>query len=433
MRTIKQVIDSLSRSPIKSTLTLITVGLGVGVLILVLSMTTSIKRNVGGQLADEGFVLMVANAVPADDGGVEPMRPPEFDAGIVETLKSEVEGVIAVTPVQTPQWQDFLANDRQYRVRSAVAGTEQYAEVMELDLVAGSYFTSDDVENGFPRALVTEGLATTIFGSAAEAIGESLSIPVPTGGGGGGGFRAFSPPSFVVTGVVEDPTEIMRKAYGIGDMIVPFTAIFPQGVNFSRFINFFYGTVAVRVRGIDIESATSQIRAALGRNYGDDISVMVWEGTVQGESSYLGDLRNTISNFALVGNILGFVLLAVASIGIMSIMLVEAIGRTRDIALERALGASNSRIVGEYFARSVIISVLAGIIGTIISLVLSGPLSSLIAPIFSGFGGLEIRGIISPVAILIALCAAAALGGIFGTFPVYSVLRTPISEGIRDA
>ena len=155
MRTFKQVFDSLSRSPIKSTLTLITVGLGVGVLILVLSMTTSIKSNVGRQLADEGFVLMVANAVPADDGGIEPMRPPEFDAGIVQTLHSEVEGVVAVTPVQTPQWQDFLANDRQYRVRSAVAGTEQYAEVMELDLVAGSYFTSDDVENGFPRALVT--------------------------------------------------------------------------------------------------------------------------------------------------------------------------------------------------------------------------------------------------------------------------------------
>ena len=437
MKTIKQVFDSLARSPIKSTLTIITVGLGVGVLILVLSMTASIRDNVDRQLTEEGFVLMVANAEPDEENNPEPVRPPQFDALVVETIMAEVDGVVAVSPVQTPGWQEFLANDRQYRVRSAVAVSEQYTGVMELDLIVGSYFTEEHVNAGAKYAIITKDLATAIFGSADAALGQIMAVPapnVPEGQGGRGFGRAYSPPSFEVYGVIENPSELMRKAYGIGDMIVPFTSILPPNINVQRMINFFYSTLAVRIQGIDIVAAESQIREALGRSYGDDLQLMVWEGTTQGESAYLGDLRNTISSFSIVGNILGFVLLAVASIGILSIMLVEAIGRTREIALERALGASNRRIVGEYFSRSVIISAIAGIVGAVLSLVLSGPLTSLISPIFAGYTGVGVSGsAISFQAIGIALVAASAMGGIFGIFPVFSVLRTPIAEGLRDA
>ena len=434
LRIIKQVADSLGRSPVKSTLTIITVGLGVGVLILVLSMTTSIRNNVETQLSDEGYVLMVANASLNENDQPEPVRPPQFTSEVIDALRGDVEGVVAASPVNAPNWQNFLADNEQFRVRSAVAVNHEYVDVMELDLIAGSYFTEEDVTAGTRYAVVTEGLAIALFGSPDAALGKVMSIPMTNFGGGGGNFaRRFTPPSFYIHGVVADPSELMRKSYGIGDLIVPLTAILPAGMNVRIRMDFFYATLAVRIQGVDMETAESQIRESLARTYGDDVEVMVWEGTVRGESTYLAEVRDTISNFALVGNILGFVLLAVASIGIMSIMLVEAIGRSRDIALERALGASNQRIVGEYFTRSVVISLIAAIIGVGFSLVLANPLSSLIAPVFAGFSGLTQAGtVVSASAIGIAVVAAAVLGGIFGTFPVFSVLRTPIAEGLRD-
>ncbi len=435
MKTIKQVLDGLARSPVKSALTLLTVGLGVGVLILVLGMTASIRRSVEKQLHTEGYVLMVANAEPGDEGGVEPVRPPQFDASVVDALLSDVDGLIAVTPVQSPPWQDFLVGERRYRIRAATAASERYVEVMRLELAAGSYFTAEDVASGAGRALITESLATVLFGSASNAIGGVISVPAPTQGAGGTGFRTrrFAPPSFEVCGVVKNPPELMRRAYGVGDLIVPFTSIIPQGVNVGRIISFFYGTLAVRVRGIEIEKASAQIRRAITRTYGDEAAVMVWEGAARGESAYLSDLRNTISSFSTVGSILGFVLLAVASIGIMSIMLVETIGRSRDVALERAFGASRGRIVAEYFSKSVIISLLSGIVGAAVAVVFAAPLTSLVKPIFSGYGGVStIDSVVSPQAVVVALVAATAFGGLFGVIPVFALLRTPIAEGLRD-
>ena len=131
-------------------------------------------------------------------------------------------------------------------------------------------------------------------------------------------------------------------------------------------------------------------------------------------------------------NLLGFILLAAASIGILSIMLVEALGRSREIALERALGASRSTIIREFFARSAVVSLMSVAIGIGLAFALSGPLTDLILPIFSGVDASDISGIISIESVLIGGLSAILIGGVFGVFPVFSVLNVGIAEAIRE-
>ena len=69
-------------------------------------------------------------------------------------------------------------------------------------------------------------------------------------------------------------------------------------------------------------------------------------------------MRQTVTTFSLVVNLLGFILLAAASIGILSIMLVDVLGRSREIAIERALGASKMAIFKQFFTRSTIVSLM---------------------------------------------------------------------------
>jgi ABC-type antimicrobial peptide transport system permease subunit len=93
----------------------------------------------------------------------------------------------------------------------------------------------------------------------------------------------------------------------------------------------------------------------LTRNYGGDYLVETWEGGPNGDSWFIEEMRTTASTFSIVINLLGFILLAVASIGILSIMLLEVLGRSREIAVERALGASKFGIVKEFATRSLIV------------------------------------------------------------------------------
>ena len=177
----------------------------------------------------------------------------------------------------------------------------------------------------------------------------------------------------------------------------------------------------------------SQARGAVAQQYGDGVTVEVWEGRTDGETAALDEARSTVATFSLVVNLLGFVLLVTGCIGILSIMLVEVLGRTREIAVERAVGASRGMIAREFFARSLIMVGAAAVIGVALSLLLSGPLTELVVPIFRGTTQAELGGaVIDLAAIAIGVGAAVGAGGLFGVLPVFSALRVPIAEGMRE-
>ena len=199
----------------------------------------------------------------------------------------------------------------------------------------------------------------------------------------------------------------------------------------DRFLN---SRIAVRVQGSRLATVESQMRDALARQYGDSVKVEIWEGRPDGTSSVLEEARATVATFSMVVNLLGFVLLVTGCIGILSIMLVEVLGRTREIAVERAVGASRAMIAREFFARSLLMVIAAALIGVALSLLMSGPLTELVVPIFRGTTQSDLGGsVISVAAIAIGVGAAIGVGGLFGVLPVFSALRVPIAEGMRES
>ncbi len=179
---------------------------------------------------------------------------------------------------------------------------------------------------------------------------------------------------YTVIGVIEDPSEVQRKAYGVADVFIPYTAAFPIPLNSAFARSFLLNTQVIKVEGARASAVQAQLQEVLGRAYGDHLNLQVWEGTPRGETAWLEQTRQTITTFNLVVNLLGFVLLITGAIAILSIMLVEVLGRSREIALERAFGASRRIVVGEFFARSVILSLLSAGTGLALSIVFAGPL-----------------------------------------------------------
>ena len=112
-------------------------------------------------------------------------------------------------------------------------------------------------------------------------------------------------------------------------------------------------------------------------------------------------------------------------------MLLEVLGRSREVAIERALGAPRRSIVIEFATRSMLMSTLSAAAGVALSFLLSGPLTDLILPIFSG---VDVRGFGSVLdirALALGSVSAIIIGGVFGTFPVYSVLKSGIADTIK--
>lgn len=431
MRTIRSVLTSLTRSPVKSIVTLSTVGLGVGVLIFALSISDAFSRLVSEQLEKEGLVVMVANVEIDEDGELQPIRPPQFDGNVIEALRTGVSGVPSASPVAFVPWTEFVVDGKQYRFRSVVGVNEDYLDVMGLEVVAGSAFTAEDVAQGVREAMISATMAEVLFGSPVAALGQVIRPPAAQGQGGAA--RRFTPPTYTVRGVFGDPSEIQRRAYGVGDMIVPSTSAFPSSVNSAMLERFLNSRISLRVQGSGLATIESQVRGALAQQYGDDLKAEVWEGRPDGGTAALEEARATVATFSLVVNLLGFVLLVTGCIGILSIMLVEVLGRTREIAVERAVGASRGVISREFFARSLIMVSAAALVGVGLSLLLSRPLTELVVPIFRGTTQAELGGsVISLAAIAIGVGSAIGVGGLFGVLPVFSALRVPIAEGMRE-
>jgi putative ABC transport system permease protein len=431
MRTIISVLNSIKRSPLKSISTFVTVGIGVGVLIFALGMSSTFTDIMESQLESQGVVVNYANAEISTDGEIEVLRPPQSDGSIMDIIAYEVSGVEAISPIAPVNWTEFEVGGETFQVRSVLGVNEQYIDVFGLSLVAGVPFSADDVEQGAKKAVISESLAEVLFGSAFDAVGQTLNPPSITNAQAGGA-RKFSPPTYEIAGVVADPSELQRKSYGIADMIVPYTSVIPAGMNFEQASGFFAAQGVVLAKGVTTATVQSQLNEVLVRNYGDDFILETWEGGPGGATGYLSEMRRTVDTFSIVINLLGFILLAAASIGILSIMLVEALGRSREIAVERALGASKMSVLREFATRSVLVSAISAAIGIGLTFVLAGPLTDIILPIFSGISVAEVGSVISPQSVLIGAASALLIGGIFGVLPVFTVLQPGIADSIRE-
>jgi len=439
MKIIRDVLKSIAAAPGKSLLTIFTVGAGVGVLILALSLSSFFSDLVEKKLSAGGVIVTFANGERNAEGEVEPVRPPQFDEQVIDIVQTEVSGVVAVSPLVTPRWREVRIKGNNYQIRSALGVSEQYFDLMGLEMIIGSLITPEDMSSASKKAIVTESLAEQLFGSADQAIGQTLQPPAmgrpPAGNNESAAGNRVEPPvqTFTIAGVIENPTEVQRKAFGVADVLIPYTAAFPIPMNSAFARSMLLAIQVIKVEGSSVSTVEAQLQEVLGRTYGDDLNLLVWEGTPTGETGWLEETRQTIATFNLVVNLLGFVLLITGAIGILSIMLVEVLGRSRQIALERAFGASRRKVVGEFFARSVILSLLSAAVGLVLSLVFAGPLQQVLRPVLAGVGlGGQNGGLITPLSVLIAFAAAVLIGGTLGIFPVFSALQTPIAEGIRE-
>lgn len=113
--------------------------------------------------------------------------------------------------------------------------------------------------------------------------------------------------------------------------------------------------------------------------------------------------------------------LLVGGIGVMNIMLVSVTERTREIGLKKAIGARNSRIMGQFLTEAAILTSMGGIIGVVAGIIL--------AQIISKVSSTPVA--ISVPAIIFSVVFSMAIGIIFGLMPSVKAAKLNPIDALR--
>jgi putative ABC transport system permease protein len=184
--------------------------------------------------------------------------------------------------------------------------------------------------------------------------------------------------------------------------------------------------------GLDHTKVTKSIRDSLAEAHGfkpdDERAVFVFDAKKQ-----LEQFSVITIGLKILLAFIGTVTLGIGGIGLMNIMLVSVTQRTREIGVEKALGARRRDILFQFLAEALVITAAGGVFGILLSYAISFSVGSL--TLYSAMAAHaeagDIRLLVSPKTVLIATTILGFVGVASGMFPAVRAAKLDPIEALR--
>ena len=147
----------------------------------------------------------------------------------------------------------------------------------------------------------------------------------------------------------------------------------------------------------------------------------------------LADLTVITVGIKLLLGFIGLLTLGIGGVGLMNIMLVSVTQRTREIGVEKALGARRWHILFQFLAEALVITALGGILGVVLAYLVSWSVGSL--TLWSAFiedaGEGDIHLYIDSATLIWSTVILSFVGIVSGMLPAIKAARLNPIEALR--
>ena len=397
---LRQAVLAMLAHKMRALLSILGILIGVAAVIAMLAVGRGAQDSIQKQLASLGsnLLMVMPGSARLHGIGMQQGAVTRFNFRDVEAIAKMTELVEDVSPAVNGRVQIVYGGNNCNTQLEGVSPA--YEKLRSATPAEGRFFTAEEVQNRSKVALLGTTVVKQLFGET-NPLGQTIKINLINfkvigilPARGGGGWR--------------DQDDVV---------VVPVTTAMYRLLGKS-FIDIIY----VGARGPEfIDSAQEEVKQLIAKGHRMSAKEAEDNFNVRNMSDIKKAMESSTKTMGLLLGAIAAISLLVGGIGIMNIMLVSVTERTREIGLRKALGANNHDIMTQFLIESVLMSLIGGILGTM--------LGSGISVLITLVAGWSVK--ISVFSIILATVFSLFVGLVFGLWPARQASRLNPIEALR--
>ncbi|MCY1507990.1 Macrolide export ATP-binding/permease protein MacB [compost metagenome] len=389
---LRMALLAMNAHRLRTSLTMLGIIIGIAAVVSVVALGEGSRRKILDDISEIG--TNTVEIFPGKDFGDEKA------VNIRTLVAADADALARESYVDSVTPEVATSNTLRYRnvsVNGAIQGVgEQYFRVRAIKLAQGKFFDGTSVTRRAQEVVIDDGTRKALFGSHTDPIGQVVFLG--------------SMPARVI-GV----TQKKDTVFGSNDTLnvwIPYTTALSRVLGQQHL-----KSITVRVNDASPPAAAEQaiVRLLTRRHVVKDFFVFNTDAIRK-------TIERTTATMTLLVSMIALISLMVGGIGVMNIMLVSVTERTREIGVRMAVGARRSDIMQQFLIEAVLVCLIGGAIGIVLSLGLGVLVSK-------ATGG-SFKMIYSTAAMVAAFTCSTLIGVLFGYLPARNAARLDPVEAL---